>query len=130
MRFFRKSDLIVIFALLAVAAAALLIFLRSTAVTPAKAEIYYDSKLVKTVVLIDPKPGRFTLPQNENVVFEVYEDGSICFFDSDCPDKICVNTGRLSKIGETAACIPNRMFIRLVPAGNAPDGGGPDAIVG
>jgi len=129
-RFFKKSDLIVIFSLLAVAAAVFFAFQGSASGIPAKAEIYYGSELVKTVVLTDPKPERFTIPQDENVVFEVYGDGSICFSESDCPDKICVKTGRLSKVGETAACIPNKIFMKIVPLNPAPQGGGPDVISG
>ena len=32
---------------------------------------------------------------------------------SECPDKICVNTGTLRKAGESAVCLPARVVLRL-----------------
>ncbi len=41
-------------------------------------------------------------------------DGKSVFFESsDCPDKVCVNTGALSKDGEWAACLPNKVFLKV-----------------
>ena len=42
-------------------------------------------------------------------------DGEGVFFeDSDCPDLVCVNTGRLTREGEWAACLPNEVFLKVV----------------
>jgi hypothetical protein len=129
-RFFKKSDLIVVFSLLAVALVAWFFHNSGTAGVAAKAEIYYGSDLVRTIDLTNPSPGRFTLPQNKHVVFEVTADGSIRFYSSDCPDKICVKTGFLHRVGETAACIPNQFFLRLIPAKGKAGENRPDVIVG
>lgn len=37
--------------------------------------------------------------------------GSIRFLDADCPDKLCVRSGTLSKNGDTAACVPNKVVV-------------------
>ena len=42
----------------------------------------------------------------------VYTDGRIRFAEADCPDKICVLTGKLSMVGESAACLPNGVLIK------------------
>lgn len=39
------------------------------------------------------------------------EEGGIRFSDADCPDKLCVRSGRLSKNGDTAACVPNKVVV-------------------
>ena len=39
------------------------------------------------------------------------ENGRIRFDNSDCPDKICVNTGWLNRAGQSAACLPNKTLI-------------------
>lgn len=39
------------------------------------------------------------------------ENGSIRFLDADCPDKLCVKSGALSKNGDTAACVPNKVVV-------------------
>lgn len=46
------------------------------------------------------------------VYFQV-EKGRVRFADSDCPDKICINTGWLSESGQTAVCMPNRVTLTI-----------------
>ena len=33
--------------------------------------------------------------------------------DADCPDRLCVRTGMISRSGETIACVPNRVVVTL-----------------
>lgn len=40
-------------------------------------------------------------------------DGSIRFRESQCPDKICVGSGWLSKTGQTAACLPAGISVQV-----------------
>ncbi len=41
-------------------------------------------------------------------------DGEYAYFShSDCPDKVCINTGKLSLSGEWAACLPNKTVIKI-----------------
>ena len=40
---------------------------------------------------------------------------------SECPDKICVNTGTLHKAGESAVCLPAKVVLRL-EGGSGVDG--------
>lgn len=121
MKFFKRTDLIIILVL--ALAGAVIWFVYSGAVSgrPAKAEIYFGSELVKTVPLAKGTDVRFFLPQKPHVIFHLFKDGSICFEESDCPDKICVKTGRLSQIGQTAACLPNKLIMKIVPSGKRSD---------
>lgn len=41
------------------------------------------------------------------------ENGRIRFEQATCPDQICVHTGWISNPGQTAACLPARVLIRL-----------------
>lgn len=41
------------------------------------------------------------------------EHGKIRFSEADCPDKICVRTGWLTELGDIAACIPDRIVIKV-----------------
>lgn len=41
------------------------------------------------------------------------EKGRIRFLEADCPDKVCVKTGWLSRKGDTAVCLPNRTIIKM-----------------
>jgi len=94
-----------------------------------RAEIYYRSELMKTVDLTAGKEESFSIDGVPNVVFHLYEDGSIAFVESDCPDQICVRTGRLRRVGQMAACLPNRLYIKIVGPESG-DTNEPDIIIG
>ena len=51
------------------------------------------------------------------VTLEV-NDGRIRFVQSGCPDQICVQSGWLSQAGQTAACLPAGVAVRV--AGDSP----------
>ena len=115
MKFFKKTDLIIVLVVFIVGLALWLVFTFNNADKPAKAEIYYKSELVATVDLNTREDKRFSIPQNNNVIFHLTKDGHIGFEKSDCPDKICVRTGMLKNIGESAACLPNEIILKIVP---------------
>ncbi len=41
------------------------------------------------------------------------ENGRIRFLDADCPDRLCVHTGWLTRKGQTAVCLPGRTLVRI-----------------
>ncbi len=119
MKFIKKTDIIIISILLLLAISLWAFYAVNKNKEPAKyAEIYYKSTLIKRVDLTLSQDYTFSPTQNPNVIFHVFADGSICFEQSDCPDKVCINTGRLSKTGEYAACLPNSLIIKIVSANN------------
>lgn len=75
-----------------------------------KAELVVDGKIIKEISL--DKDMTFELEKNHNIVFEI-KDKKIRFLRSDCPDKICVNTGFISKGGQSAVCLPNKVSLRI-----------------
>ncbi len=129
MKFVKKTDLLIIGALLIIGLGVWLYFQASNANRPAKAEIYYQSQLVKTIYLTEGTEATFSIPQKPHVIFHQYPDKSICFEVSDCPDQICVRTGHIGRVGENAACLPNEIIMKIVAAGNG-SGGEADAVIG
>jgi hypothetical protein len=70
-------------------------------------EVYKTYSLdekVEAEVVVDSDYGR-------NVVH--VEHGYAYMHDSDCPDKICIMQGRISKPGEIIVCLPNRLIIEV-----------------
>jgi hypothetical protein len=130
MKFFKKSDILVILTIILVGAGLWIVYRNFYSSKPAKAEIYYKSQLIKTVALDNGKDETFSIPQNPHVVFHLDKTGTIAFEESDCPDKICVKTGKLSRVGETAACLPNEIILKIVPADNNHDKDDLDMIIG
>lgn len=53
------------------------------------------------------------------------EDGAVSVISADCPDHDCVRRGRLSRPGDTSACLPHRFLIRVTGESEADllDGG-------
>lgn len=43
----------------------------------------------------------------------VAEKGRIRFQDADCPDKVCISTGWISRPGQIAVCLPNRLILKI-----------------
>ena len=50
------------------------------------------------------------------------EPGAISFEHSDCHDQICVRTGRLTKPGQIAVCLPAKISIEIVSKSKEFDG--------
>lgn len=64
------------------------------------------------------------LKLSENTVYEVedpnggrntitIEDGSVFVSDANCPDRICVQTGKISTTGIPIACLPHGLIITI-----------------
>lgn len=115
MKFFKKTDIIIILVIVAAGVLTQVLHTHLFSDKAARAEIYYYSKLVKTIDLDKKEEKHFSIPQNENVVFHLDKEGNIRFEKSDCPDKICVKTGKLHMVGQSAACLPNGIVLKIVP---------------
>lgn len=54
------------------------------------------------------------------------EKGRIRFKEALCPDKVCVNTGWVSRTGQIAVCLPGKIMIKIV---GGDDGGDTDILL-
>ncbi len=115
-KFFKRTDIIILTAIIAAGMIGFAVLETRASDRPAAAEIYYYSELVRTVDLNTGMDQTFTIPQDENVVFHLYPDGGICFEKSDCPDKVCVRSGKMFAAGQSAACLPNGIALKIVPS--------------
>lgn len=102
MRLLKKNWLWWAAILLVLVFASAWIFLQKSRPAGAYAKIVHGD--VTTFVSLDTDRV-FSLESDPSIRFEVL-DGAIRFIDADCPDKICEHAGFLSKVGETAACLP------------------------
>ena len=108
--FVQKKDILIILGILLSAAAIWGGYILTQSAPGQKAIIQYDGKTVKTVALT--KDQEFSLDEDPTVHFQV-KDGAIAFVNASCPDKICQNTGFLSKAGQTAACLPKKVLLKV-----------------
>ncbi len=100
-----KKTFVFIFALLFLA---LCIFYLVPKEKGESVEIWIDGKLYSEYFLTD----KFT-KELDNGVKIVCNGEAVYFEHSDCPDKVCVNTGKLSLVGQWAACLPNSTVIKI-----------------
>ncbi|MCR4902908.1 MAG: NusG domain II-containing protein [Butyrivibrio sp.] len=110
-RFLGKNDLILLLSMIALGVLLLLLVrLKST-----------DGTMV--VVTIDGSEyGRYDLSEDQSFVIEVdagyntlvIENGECFLEDADCPDKLCVKQGRISKAGQSIICLPHRVVVSVV----------------
>ncbi len=55
------------------------------------------------------KNGTFPLNGGTNIL--VVENGEAWVSEANCPDKVCMGMGKISRNGEFIACLPNRLLI-------------------
>lgn len=76
-----------------------------------EAEVYVDGSLVQTIDMTRDDIYLFDTLYGTNTV--VVEGGEIRVSEADCPDKICVNMGGVSRSGETITCLPHKLVIEV-----------------
>ena len=92
------------------------------------AVIWQDGEVVERLPLSSVGEGVEIAPDcNPAVRIRVETDG-VFFIEADCPDQLCVRTGKLTRAGQSAVCLPARVSVTL--EGPSDDTTLPDAITG
>ena len=116
----RRGDFVILFVVLLLAAAVFVPF----ALAPSRGltcEIEQDGKQIRSVRLGAGYQDTITI-QGENVTNVIRIDGKCVYFsESNCPDQVCVRTGKLTRAGQIAVCLPNRVVVRLLGASDDVD---------
>ncbi len=55
------------------------------------------------------RDGTFPLNNGSNIL--VVENGEAWVSEANCPDKVCMGMGKISRNGEFIACLPNRLIV-------------------
>ena len=77
--------------------------------------------------------ARYALSEDQTVRIEgvagynllVIENGEAWIMEADCPNRLCVQTGRIRYAGQSIVCLPHKLAVRI--AGGA---SGLDAVTG
>ena len=101
-------DAILVLALLVAGLSALLIF-KSCAKEGSSVTVAVGGEEIASYSLdID---ARYELCGGTNIL--VVEGGEAYMESATCPDKICVNFGRVSRVGESIVCRPNDLIVTV-----------------
>ncbi len=109
----KKHDFILIGIILA---AAILIFaaLHFIPKNGEYVQIEVDRKIVETLPLSEDTTYRIETENGSNLL--VIKDGFAEVTEADCPDKICVRHGKISKSGEAIICLPHKVVVSIISA--------------
>ena len=86
----------------------------------AVAVVSVDGVEVERYALDTPREVVLRGTAGENIL--VIEDGCAYIREADCPDKVCVRTGKIRYEGETIVCLPHRLMIRIAGGEGGVDG--------
>ena len=78
------------------------------------AYVYSDNKLVGEYTLTENYKTEFSVEMSTGSYNTIHiEDGKVWIHDATCPDKICLNQGKISNDGELIVCLPNRLMVQI-----------------
>jgi hypothetical protein len=108
----KVGDFAIVVVIILIAVTNLLIYIGPTN-GDATAVIIKNGKSIKELKLSEIK-NRIEINNNgEYDVLIVAENGKIHFEEANCPDKVCIKTGWISKPGQSAACVPAGIIIKI-----------------
>ena len=101
------AELILVVLILAIALPFIVFYATRPRGTTARVKL--DGKLVGEYSL--SVNAEYSLNGGTNIL--VIENGEAYLRYADCPDKVCVNTGRIKYEGQTIVCLPNKIAITV-----------------
>ena len=111
-RIITKTDIIML-VLLVVAGVIGFISVKAFMKKGGTVRVSVDGVTVKTVSLDDD--GEFRIEGYDggyNLL--VVKNGKARIKEADCPDKLCVKQGKVSKEGESVICLPHRVVVEII----------------
>lgn len=106
-----KKDIIIIAVLLLAVLGSYFVFFLMNHREAQYVQIYKGDTLIETY------------PLNENGVYDIKTSngfnrvviklGIVYIEEADCPDKLCVKQGKVSKSGESIICLPHKVVVKI-----------------
>lgn len=108
-----KRDIILVLSMVIIAAAAFLIINYIVKKDGSYAVIKVDGNVIKTLDLNSDETTIEVNGYQGGVNKVVINDGKVSMTEADCPDELCVKTGKISRVGETIVCLPHRVVVEI-----------------
>lgn len=106
--FKKKADYILIVVLLLIAAVSYILFTLSDE-KPNKIVVRVDGEIVETFDI--SQAGTYSLNNGTNIL--VIKDNEAWLTEANCPDKLCVKQGKISKVNQCITCLPNKLTVTV-----------------
>lgn len=107
-----KFDIIIVISLIFAAAVSWIIINNIYQSKGNYIEIIVNEKVKDTLPLDKDTEYRITEKDFLNVI--KIKDGQVYMEEADCPDKLCVKQGKISKNGQAIICLPHKVVVRVV----------------
>lgn len=116
----RKADVILLCVFLLAAA---LLFARpflmgsqNTEASDKTVNIRQDGKAVGTYLLNRDREIKLDSSGRHNIV--KIQNGAVSMEESSCKNQVCVDQGKISRVGQSIICLPNRVVVEITGNGN------------
>ena len=113
---FKKLDIVIIAVLLIISFIPEIVFGISVGrnYNDTYAEITVNGELYSKIPLSDHKGEEYvdiSIDGHKNKI--LIEDDTIRMIDADCPDSLCIYQGKISRVGQSLVCLPNKVMIEI-----------------
>ncbi len=124
----KNRTLIIIFLAAAAVCAAVIVLSRSAAQNAGYAEIVQGGEVIETVPLAEAENAVEIRVGSEDGGYNTVriDSGGAQVTEADCPDKVCVEQGRITDGTYPIVCLPHKLVVRLVTKPQS----GIDAVTG
>ena len=76
-------------------------------------QVRVSGKVVATYSM--EQDGEYTIEgKNEGQNIVVIKNKKVYMKKADCPDKVCVNQGKISKVGQSIICLPHQVVVEIL----------------
>lgn len=107
----KKIDVIIIFIIIFVAVISLIIINIYYKDTGKTVQIFVKNKLIKELPL--NKDVTFNIEDGDSYNILLIKDNCVYMTDANCPDKLCIEQGKIKKNGENIICLPHKVIIKV-----------------
>lgn len=106
-----KFDIIVAAVLILTAVISYIIVSVVNSEKAGKIEVVIDGRTEYTYPL--DKDGEYDIENDKFINVIVVKDGRVSMKEADCPDKLCVKQGTISKNGQSIICLPHKLVVKI-----------------
>ncbi|MEJ8554776.1 Gx transporter family protein [Tepidibacter sp. Z1-5] len=80
-----------------------------------RVQVVVDDKVYEDVVITDKNYEKTIKIETEEGINYIYiHDGGVEMIEADCYDKVCVKTGFIDRKGQMIACLPHKMYVKIL----------------
>lgn len=106
-----KKDIVIIAILLLAVLGTYFVFFLMSYKEARYVQIYKGDTLIETYSL--NKNGAYDIKIDNNFNRIIIKKGTVYMDKADCPDKLCVKQGKISKSGESIICLPHKVVVKI-----------------